>query len=491
MAMEAKMPHGPWKEIFYGQWSGYEVRMYENPDKYNIILVFEREKEREIKGIVVILSKFFVVEGEASHFVESIGGYSLVFEKFYPTFKVRYLAVSSGPKYVEAELLTKGIEEAFSEVEKRSEDALEKSKTFRVELTELKHAAEEYSSKLFSEPILLPGLVFRQVPEKAAGAVLLLGKKIDGSPAEENVNSLSSTVVIGDQEQTNTCLQVIAESCVLAGLAVVIFDEADSFGKMSAPNPDFPHEEYPNLQPIGMPIKSLEPGGISIDLNIIEKEVFRELIRVEEKEGNYVGKEAAELLEQVLEKDRGKFNNITDFEKKLIATEEEEKKFHVYRAVRWIRVMDKVFPNYFGGKLESKKLITPYLKTMGSIVRVNLKGVPIHIKKGFVYSIMKSLYEEYSSRQLSTRVMGVISFAHKYVPSEPKKKTDLALLNVLNKCEEFGVNYCLSTEHEIDLNPEVAKTASMKIEYISGNEAAIKEKSKRPYRVKIRARLSA
>ena len=169
----------------------------------------------------------------------------------------------------------------------------------------------------------------------------------------------------------------------------------------------------------------------------------------------------------------------------------EEKKFHSYRAIRWIRILDKVFPNCFWWKLEPKRLIAPYLKTMGSIIRVDLKGAPLHIKKGFIYSTLRSLYEEYSSRQLSTRVIGIVPFANKYVPHGTKKSIDLAILDVLNKCEQYGVNYCLSTEHEIDMNSEVVKTASMKIEYISGDEAAVKEKSKRPYRVKIRARLSA
>ena len=256
--MEQKLPHGPWKEIFYGEWTGYNINMFENPDKFTLILIYEKGKEREIKGVMVLLNKYFVVEGDPSKLAEGLGGYSLVFGKYHPTFKTTYLIIGSGPQYSKEEVVSETVDKAFSIVEKKSEEVMEKSKAFGVNVTELKHAKEEFSARLFSEPTLLPGLVFRETPEKIAEKGVVLGKKLDGSMAEENIRNFMSTVVVGKTEQVIHNLHVILENCVLSGITGIVFDDSESFKNMGSPNTSFNYEEFPNLQPIGMPLKNLQ-----------------------------------------------------------------------------------------------------------------------------------------------------------------------------------------------------------------------------------------
>lgn len=488
--MEEKFPHGPWKEIFFGEWSGYETRLYENPDKLSIITVLDRDKNRETKGVVIFANKYFVAEGDQSKFAETLGGYCLVFEKFYPNFRAKYLMISSGPKYVEAETISSGVEEALSLVEAKSEEVRDKSKTYDVELTDLKNASDEYSSRLFSEPLLLQGMVFRQVSEKVADVSVLIGKKLDGSPAEENLGSFFSTVVIGENEQRKTCLKVLMEALVLAGVTCIVFDEEEAFLGMSTPSKNFAYAEFPNLQPIGMPVKNLEPGKIPIDINLLEEEVFKELLRVGDGE-NYLGKESAEIIVEALGRNSGRLEGLSDLEERVMEVKEEELKFHAFRAVRWLKVLDKVFPGYIDGRINVDDLVTKYVKTSGSIVRINLKDVPLHIRKAFIYSTMKFLLSEGSRLAERVNIVGFIPMAEKYVVREPIKKIDKKILEVLTDCQKVGVGFCLSAGHDIDLYPEIVYSASLKIDFVSGNEIAVKERTKRPYRAHLRPRLSA
>lgn len=484
--MEQKLPHGPWKEIFYGEWTGYNINLYENPDKLTLILIYDKGKERETKGVIVLLNKYFVVEGDPSKFAEGLGGYSLVFGKYHPTFKTTYLIIGSGPQYSEEEIVSETVDKAFSIVEKKSEEVMEKSKTFGVNVTELKHAKEEFSARLFSEPTLLPGLVFRETPEKVAEKGVILGKKLDGSMAEENIRNFMSTVVVGKDEQVIQNMYVVLENCVLSGITGIVFDNFESFKNMGSPNTSFNYEEFPNLQPIGMPLKNLEPGQVSIDLNMIDSKSFREILGVPEKEGEYTGKIAGDVMDDVIEK-KG-FKKLSDLEEKLLSIQEEEKRFHVYRAIRWVKILEKMYPDLFGGKLDPRGIVSTYLKSMGSIVRINTKGLPLKMQKLLIYSTMRSLQEEAASRGI--RAIICIPDAKKIVSKKPKGEMDIRILEVFSRTGE-GVGFCIGADHDIDINPEIVHDASMRITYVSGNEAAVKIRGGRPYRVKIRPRLSA
>jgi len=487
------MNHGPWREIFYGEWSGYEVHLYENPDKYAAVLVFEKDqKTNQTKGVLILLNKIFVCEGDPSGLASSVGSFALVMEKFYPTFKAKYLILSSGPRYSKPDLITSTLDEAFEEVEKRSDDAMAKSKNFGLNMVELGRAPEEYAAQLFQEPTILPGLIFREMPEKITESKVIIGKRPDGTKAEESVRSFLSTVVTGSDAQRIDALQVITENAVLGGMTSIIFDDDDSFANMSVPNKKFAYADFPDLQPIGMPLKTLHPGETTIDLNYLNKDLFREVIRVEEKPGDYSGKESAEMLDNILNNERGKIRKLDDFEQLLLKTKEEEKMFHVYRAIRWVRLLSRVFPGYLDGRIKIDELVQPYMKTSGSISRIDLKGVPLHIKKAFIYSVMRSLFEEYASQKIvRSKVMGIIPYGEKYLPKNPKKKLDFAIVDILMRCAEVGIGFATSAEHEVDLLPEIVDRASMRITFIKDNEIALKERSGKPYRAAIRPRLSA
>ena len=147
-----------------------------------------------------------------------------------------------------------------------------------------------------------------------------------------------------------------------------------------------------------------------------------------------------------------------------------------------------MYPSLFGGKLDPRGIVSTYLKSMGSIVRINTKGLPLKMRKVLIYSTMRSLQEEAPSRGI--RAIVCIPDARRIIGKKPNKELDVRILEVLSKAGE-GIGFCIGVEHDIDINPEVVHNASMKISYVSGNEAAVRIRGGRPYRVKIRPRLSA
>ncbi|MEM0372700.1 MAG: hypothetical protein QXO69_02565 [archaeon] len=485
---------GPWKEIFSGKWGGYDVEIHENPEKYTLIQILEKQGEKTT-GLISILNRYFVAEGNITALLEHSKGYSFVIEKHQPGFSATYVSISSGPAYSTPENASKTIEAELGKIEKMAEELNEKSKAFRVTLVELKNTEKKYWEKLFSEPILLPALMTgkKTTPAERVSGIALLGKKITGEFAEENMKSFARTVLIGPEEQLENLMKVVMENCVLNGVNVIAFDENDTFTRMSVPNNSFDSKTYPSLQPIGMPVKSMKPGEVKIDLNLMNAKMMREIIGVEEKQGDYLGKTAAELIDEVITKNSGSLRSLEDVEESLLKITAEEKKYHIYKAVRWTRVLKNVFPEWFGGKMETRDISPQYARTMGSITRVDLKNVPQNVKRAFVYSVMRSLFENFKQEKAAgeLKVTCALINGEQYAPANPVTELQKSLLELMAYASDIGVGYCFGATHETDLFKGAVDSSSMKIEFVGRTEVAIKEENSRPYRATIRPRLSS
>ena len=250
--------------------------------------------------MVFVLDKFYVAEGDPSRLCTALGGYNLVFDKVYPTFKKKYLVLSSGPKYSKAdnEEIASSLQEIFNVIEDQSERTSELSRSFGVDLTELKYAHEEDVEKLFSEPILMPAINVPGTGEKVASRITsktLLGKKSTGEKAEENVQSFLTAIMVGSKKERKDMAHVIMENCVLSGITAILFDDDKTYERIASPNKAFDYKSFPDIQPIGMPLKNLDIGEVGIDINMFTPEMFREIIGITAEGKDYLGKVAAEL----------------------------------------------------------------------------------------------------------------------------------------------------------------------------------------------------
>lgn len=491
------LPFGPWREIFSGAWGEYDVSMSENPDRLTLTIIYDKERDK-VTGMVFILDKFFTAEGDPTRLSGALGGYNVVFEKIYPAFKKKYFVVSSGPKYSKAdkEEMDSALQEIFDLIEDQSERANELAKSFEVSLVELKYAKEEDVAKLFSEPILMPALSVPRAGEKTAAKIMaktLLGKKSTGEKAEENVQSFLSTVVIGSKQDRKNMVHVIAENCVLSGVTTVIFDDEKAYERMATPNKAFDYKAFPDIQPIGMPLKSVTTREVGIDLNLLTPEMFREVLGIEAKGKDYAGKVAADMIDLVLHEGKGQTNSLQDLEERLLNIKEEVKKFHIFKAIRMLKVMELAYPDFFGGRVDLTLFISPYLKSIGSVVRIDMSNLPEEIKAAFMYSVITSLYMKYKE-EMATKEVKVISFlvdGDKLAPIKPDTNLQKGMIATLADCNKYGVGFCLGAEHETELNSDIAENATIKLEMISDNEIAVRETHSRPYRMNMRPNLSA
>lgn len=497
MDKKIDLPFGPWREIFSGEWSGYDVTMCENPDKLVLTIVYEKERDK-VTGMVFILYKFYVAEGDPTRLSAALGGYNMILDKLQPAFKKKYFAISSGPRYSKADKdeMDSALQEMFDLLEDQSERANELSRGFEVNLSELKYAREEDISKLFAEPVLMPITTVSREGERPTGKIttkMLLGKKSTGEKAEENVQSFLTTIMIGEKDERKTLAHVIMENCVLGGVNTIIFDDDKSYERMATPNKNFDYKAFPDIQPIGVPLKNVTIPEVGINLNMISPEMFREVIGIRGEGKDYLGKVAAELIDGVLQERKEQLTSLSDIEERLLAVKEDVKKFHIYRAVRMMKVLEMSYPGFFGGKVDLTNFISPYLKSIGSVVRIDTSTLPEEMKVLFIYSIVASLYKKYKEEMATkeVKVILVVVDGEKVAPSVPTTNLQKEMLAVLNECGKYGVGICLGTEHETDLNPDIVEKATIKLEFVGEEEVAVKEEHSRPYRMKIRPTLSA
>lgn len=483
--MVLEISHGPWKEIFAGDWGGYEIHLFENPDKLLLSAIYEK-KGAEGGGTVLILNRFYLVEGDASKLMQGLGGYSLVFEKNDPVRKLKFVSISSGPYYSAAQDIGKTFEEVFKSVEETAAKLNDLGKSHGTTLHELKYAPSE-AARLFSEPLIIFGaLCGKEVEDEfRIRGTVPLGKRKDGIRAEENVENFLNTLILGEKEFAKRQMQILLENCAISGITAVVFDDENAFEGMENPNRTFLHEEYPELQPAGMPLRSFSPEGLGINLKYFGPQMFCEMLGIEALgEGDYIGKPIAELFTWVFEKK--KFSSLKEMQN-LILSAEETKKYPAQRAFRMLSLFGLIHPSLLNGETDINKFLVGYVRGMGTIIRVDTKGLSDNLKAALIYSFMRSLVEQ---PQKTAKVMCFALNGDRIVPYLTKTETQKEFLMLLLQCFQKGIGFCTSAQYEIDLNPQVVCQSTVKLEYVKENEAAIREKNSRPYRIMLRPTLS-
>ncbi len=492
--MELDFPRGPWQRLFKGEWSGTEVHLFKNPESHTLTAVEDRE-DGELQGFVLFLNKYFVVAGDVSKLNTELGGYSLLFEENYPTQKGRFFSLSTGPQYTKPETkkIDAKVEEMFQNVHEKEKKLQELSKKYQVDLTELKNISEEEESLLFKRPVLLPALLTGKEekeiePEKGK---LLLGKKQDGLKAEETIDKFKATTIIGEEKQRQKAIHLLLENCVLAGVNGVIFDDSNRFKSLSSPNPKFPHQEYPGLQPIGLPVRNLKPGEIQIDLNQLDKKAFREVINVPDEENEYAGKKTAEMIDEIISNDK-KLKSLKDIEEELTAVKEDVKTFHKYRGVRWMKVLNQIYPDFMDGEMDLRSMVSAYLQSMGTVIRIDTSALPSNLKRAFAYSFLKTLYEENKQEGFQKRLRALVILPHAktYTPAKPTERLNENILEILTNANSYGIGYAVGAKNEINIYQPLLKETTLRQDFVKDNQVAVKKKEGKPYRVNLRPYLT-
>ncbi len=479
--MDRNASHGPWREIFSGKWEGYDVELFINPEKIIVVNIYSND------DVVSVMSKFFLAEGNYLKLVDAFDGFLIAVSKKQPASKVNFLGVSTGPVYYKKELINEKLEEMYDLLETEAEHLIEVSKAYPVNLTDLLHAPEQFSVTLLEEPIVLVSFVTGKklvVSEKKEESVFLGFKSKTKEKAEEPVSVFSRTSVLG--ENRKNAMKIIAEGLSINGVTVVVFDEDNFFSEMAKPNLDFPHGEYPFLQPVGMPLKNIDPADVNCDIRLVGSKVFKEVLGIRGENGL----EAFRVIEKAIEEKKP--SSVAELEEAVIEVMDEKVKFYAFRAIRMLRVIEQRFPGLFTGKTDPSLLVPFYSKTGGVISRVDLSNLPLGMKKAIVFSAVNSLLEAARNRRIiGLKAVIMLPNAAKYCPREPEKESEKRIIEAINELPEHGLGYCIGADYEVDLFEELVETSTLLIEFISAKEVAVKPVTKKPYRVILRPFLSA
>ncbi|MCD6522151.1 MAG: hypothetical protein J7K68_00220 [Candidatus Diapherotrites archaeon] len=485
-----QLPHGPWKQIFSGVWAGREVTYHENPEKKLLMMIYDRKGD-EIKGVVMIMTRFFILDGNPSNFAFKTNANVVVIEKNTPTFKGTFVAVSTDPKYVvfSPRNLINEAQSLYSELEKKSAEVRHASLSYPIKLIDLQFAKVEQIHEILGEPLAIPVTTVRKVGPKtvitSSAEHIRIGLKRDGGAAEELVQSTLLAVIIGDEEERKHAMRIILEGNILNGISTVVFDTADKYDKIDAPNPDTTQfSEYGlHVDPIGMPVRRFIPGAdMFIDLSLLDGELFGNISSA----GN--GK-AIEMIGKILQsKNIGTMEELIDA---LEQTKEKENKYYAARAVRICKLLDMLYPRLFDGKMDPKEIVAPWLKKMGRVAIFNAKGFEKNIVKGVIYTVLKTVYESYKHEISSHEIKVEIFIEEPDVVKGKGERIDKEINTLIKLSSEYGIGICISVKNELDVDKEILENATMKIQCIGGNEVVIQEQSKKPYRARLRPTLSA
>jgi hypothetical protein len=198
-------------------------------------------------------------------------------------------------------------------------------------------------------------------------------------------------------------------------------------------------------------------------------------------------------MDGIIANGNGQLKTLAEIEEKLLAVKDEVKKFHIHRAVRMLKVMEMAYPGYFGGKVDLTLFVSPYMRNVGALIRLDISGLPSEIKSALIYSVMASLYRKYKE-EMATKELKVVSFVvdgARIAPTQPETALQNGMVEVLADSNRYGVGFCLGAEHETDLNQVVSENVTMRLEMVDENEVAVREVHSRPYRLKIRPNMSA
>ena len=500
MAKTLDLNHGPWEQVFSGQWQGHEVDFYQNPDKWTMLMIVDKEQEQDqARGILIQLTKYFTFKGMPESLVAAMGGTTLVFEKTTPSFKANYLAISSKARYAKPsqDSIHEMIEENFAELREKSEQIIESSTSYKVDLVELKNESEEIQAHLFVTPDILTGIMTSEssgvttqvAPAKTTNdAVVLMGMNKAGEPAELIAQSFLTTIVYGKSQEIKRATHVAIESCILSNVMVVVYDDTNYFERIKTPNKNFDKEHYPTLQPIGMPVKTIAPDEVGINTKLITQDMLKEILMINDKSEQ--GQRAFDHIAYYYDQTKTTWDDLI----RGIQQEQDPKKlFDARRAVRFLNLYKQLYPNYFKNETDTSLLISAYTKSTAQVIRIPTDAMNTPLKKATMLTIISALNDYYKGHQSSTalKLLHAIPDAGSLLPPNDSTHLGTALTSAYAQAKKIGIGFLLGLTLDQSINAQIKNEQTLYMEFVTPQEVAMKTKNGNPQRITLRPPLSA
>lgn len=432
------------------------------------------------------MAKFFVVEGNASELAYSLEN-TIFIQKRTPIFKGAFLGVVTDPTYIEytPRHLINETARLYQALDEKSAEIMRRSGDYSIRLVSVEFA-EDKAKELFGEPLALPSVVIRKlgpktVMETPVGKVVL-GLDLQGKPVNEDIRSFALTIIVG--EKTKLAAHLIIEGFILNGIPSLIFDKKGEFIHVDEPNRQATDlQKYgQELEPLSLPMRRFVPGSdVFINLSALNEKLFANIVGIKQgKTTELIGKVLSEKSIKDLEELSAKLEEFT----------KEDEKYYAARAMRICKLLENTYPGVFNGSVEPNELLAPWMKRIGRVALIDLRGMDSRIIKGIIYSVLTVLYEKLKKESSSEEVRIVV------VMEQPESMDEVEYIDkeitaLMKLCSSYGMGICLRTRTEKQVDSDLVMNATAKLQHVGEREVSIHLQTKKPYRVKLRPPLSA
>ncbi|MFH0835667.1 MAG: hypothetical protein V1834_00720 [Candidatus Micrarchaeota archaeon] len=444
--MEPQMPFGPWQKLASVKWDEKPLTLYLNEEKILLAVLFDKEGDK-VKGILSIMKKPFVVEGNADKIIQSQKRDVTSITKIIGGEKKSFLLVDAQPAFVpysQKELFA-AIRAQHNELESVSKITKDAGSVFGVKITDLVRTEDPAAEEaLLGDPFMIFTLgspSAEGLAKRAALTEIMLG--IDSNKEQVEIPTSAtknSLVVAGTRQQRIQALQVLCEGCLLLNKPVFVFDSSKALSGLSLANaekPDYASFMLPN-NPRGFTLNNMVLGSsFFIDLGFVTHGAFVKIMGLDD--------ESSLPLKPVF----ANSHSLEDLIEKLGKLEESKQitQHSVLKAMRALRVLQQAYPGAFN-KDNPKELSAPWNEGTGKVHYFDFSGVDAKLRQLAILFLMKQLDKAPVENSL------LVAF------EEDAGKLDEATLSQAGE----GINLAFQSSSEMDLPAE----PTLHLEFVGG-----------------------
>ena len=471
-----RLPYGPWKPLLSGKYEGYDISLYQNPDRDLFSVLVDSDADGNPKGLVVLMYKAFLVDGPVTDLVRGVRNRTIVITKKTGGDVYQFLLLEGGPKYIglAKEELVETLNKLGNSLYKDTTLLRNVAKAMGITVTALRDVPRKVAALMLAEPIVLPNMVgapgIAVTPEFEK--VLPLGRGRNGEIVKESVAEFGRTAILGEHAAARKkFLRIILENVLLSGIpAIVVTKNPASYEKMNQPG----RHDVQNygITPVGFPRRIWKLGkDYFLDLNFVDAKALAEALGVSPAQKAFL------TITEEIKSRRGEINDITD-----VFVPKNLEKFHRLRAFRILRETKEENPTAFGRNNVSTLLV------MGDMGNATIVEVGENIlTQTALQSLLSNLLDFISKRGKSRKLRAVVFIeeAHRIVPRIKSPVTE-AIVNTIAELKDYGIGFVFEAEDEAHVHKTLVDLVETTVRTVNDNEVGVRLLTKRPYRLKLR-----
>ncbi|MCD6478951.1 MAG: hypothetical protein J7L44_03635 [Candidatus Diapherotrites archaeon] len=494
--MDFKLSRGPWSEIFKGTIEGFECEARVNKEGYLLSLIYEKD-EKGITGAIAEVFKVLYAKGNISAFIENIPKRALAVMVHSEEKTHKFFLVDSGPEYVpyKEKLFKLKIEALIAKASSFAKLLKEVSAAYDTDLLDMEECSDEEKAAFFSLPIanLIVAPMIKKRSKLPAIEIshgeIHFGITKAGNVAKEPFDFFERTLVFGATVPDRMhALHVLAESAMLSGFPLIIFDWEDAFRGLHYPNPHGEElKKYKmGLDPVGFPTKIFRAGEeLKAQVELIDPEVLIELFGTGKTIASQVIIEAFKL---------GNFTNLQELMQKIMEVKETAKitPFKKREAQRILEVIEDIYPGLLASSTPVEEITKGWTHGISRANILLFSREDMRKNLLVLHTVVRALQRYFKEQGKSEKLRAIVIFtaSNETIPRFKAKYTNNVIANDLAQLPQYGCGLIVEAENKSNINDAVRKLIAATIGVISSNDVGIVIENRKNYRALLRPGLS-